>query len=133
MVRRIINVTRESEEKPPSVYKLKTNAAKNSLPCAVKNIPRPEKDKFVGYWVGSKDRLRRAEKEVKQYEELLSAKGKHIEPVEQYSNEVVTGDIKSADYWKNMWRVTCDRFRIAEARAKLLRDSYHNIVISANQ
>ena len=83
-----------------------------------------EKDRFVTLWSHCKERLRMAEKNVKHYEEKLSALGKSIEPEEPYSGEVVSGDINSPLYWKAMWKQSSDRIRIAEKRVKLLEDAY---------
>jgi len=83
-----------------------------------------EKDRFVTLWSHSKERLRMAEKNVKYYEEKLSALGKSIEPEEPYSGEVVSGDINSLPYWKAMLKQSRDRIRIAEKRVKLLEDAY---------
>jgi hypothetical protein len=113
--------------KERSNRKLLTKVANDYLPSAVAKRRRDgitddqaDKDRYVCLWTRSKDRLRIAENNVKKFEEALSA----AEPVEQYSNEVVSGDIESPLYWKAKWRVCGDRVRIAEKKAKLLQNAY---------
>ena len=123
--------TNPNPNKERSNRKLLTEVANDYTPAAVAKRRREgitddqaDKARYLSLWVGSKDRLKIAEDNVKKFEELLSALNKHIEPVEQYSNEVVTGDIESPLYWKAKWRVCGERVRIAEKRANLLQDAY---------
>jgi hypothetical protein len=137
---RTMNVTRNTQKKPVSkatvskatvskatVSKATVSKATVSKATVSKDTSDTNsKDHYVTLWVGAKDRLRIAENQNKRYEQLLSDINIHIEPTEECSYQVVSGDINTASYWKDKLNQCNDRIKFAENRFKILRDAHNN-------